>query len=216
MTEKTHIALTMNLDERQEISDLMDGRLIGSVFGNAVDRVAAHPEGIEVWHRYHLIGDVLCGVADTSVGREENFVNNLRARLALEPNVPRTSEAIGPLVNAKLTAKAGQSANDSAFRWRMVAAMASLTAVLAIGWNMVGGSQTENGARMAALTGGQKEQKVLAVGVSSAASNTGPQVMLRDPHLDALMAAHKQFGGTSALQMPAGFIRNATFESDSK
>ena len=29
---------------------------------------------------------------------------------------------------------------------------------------------------------------------------------------EGLLAAHKQFGGTSALQMPAGFLRNATFE----
>ena len=37
-------------------------------------------------------------------------------------------------------------------------------------------------------------------------------VMLRDARLDELLAAHKQFGGTSALQMPAGFLRNATFD----
>jgi sigma-E factor negative regulatory protein RseA len=37
--------------------------------------------------------------------------------------------------------------------------------------------------------------------------------MLRDSRLDELLAAHKQFGGTSALQMPAGFLRNATFDS---
>jgi len=36
--------------------------------------------------------------------------------------------------------------------------------------------------------------------------------MIRDPQLDALLAAHRQFGGTSALQMPAGFLRRATFE----
>jgi sigma-E factor negative regulatory protein RseA len=36
--------------------------------------------------------------------------------------------------------------------------------------------------------------------------------MMRDPRLDALLAAHKQFGATSALQTPAGFLRNATFE----
>ncbi|OYU41868.1 MAG: anti-anti-sigma factor, partial [Burkholderiales bacterium PBB4] len=43
-----------------------------------------------------------------------------------------------------------------------------------------------------------------------------PQVMIRDPHLAALLAAHKQFGGTSALQMPAGFLRNATFEGPAR
>jgi sigma-E factor negative regulatory protein RseA len=37
-------------------------------------------------------------------------------------------------------------------------------------------------------------------------------VMIRDPRLDALLAAHRQFGGASALQMPSGFMRNATFE----
>jgi sigma-E factor negative regulatory protein RseA len=36
--------------------------------------------------------------------------------------------------------------------------------------------------------------------------------MLRDPHLDALMAAHRQFGGPSALQNSSGFLRNATFD----
>jgi sigma-E factor negative regulatory protein RseA len=30
------------------------------------------------------------------------------------------------------------------------------------------------------------------------------------------MAAHRQFGGASALQMPAGFLRNATFEGPAR
>jgi hypothetical protein len=34
--------------------------------------------------------------------------------------------------------------------------------------------------------------------------------MLRDPQLDALLAAHRQFGGTSALQTPTGFLRVET------
>jgi sigma-E factor negative regulatory protein RseA len=29
------------------------------------------------------------------------------------------------------------------------------------------------------------------------------------------LAAHKQVGGNSALQMPSGFLRNATFETSS-
>jgi sigma-E factor negative regulatory protein RseA len=37
-------------------------------------------------------------------------------------------------------------------------------------------------------------------------------LMIRDPQLDALLAAHRQMGGTTALQMPSGFLRNATFE----
>jgi sigma-E factor negative regulatory protein RseA len=42
------------------------------------------------------------------------------------------------------------------------------------------------------------------------------QVMIRDPRLDELLAAHKQFGGASALQMPAGFMRNATIEGPAR
>jgi len=36
--------------------------------------------------------------------------------------------------------------------------------------------------------------------------------MLRDAQLDALLAAHRQLGGGSALQMSSGFLRNATFD----
>ncbi len=38
-------------------------------------------------------------------------------------------------------------------------------------------------------------------------------VMLRDPRFDAFLAAHKQFGGASALAQPAGFLRSASFEA---
>ena len=216
MMDKTRIALTMALEERQEISDLADGRLSASAFVNAVELAAVNRDGREVWHHYHLIGDVLRGVDSAPVGSGMDFVSGLRARLALEPDLARASVAVETPSIAEVTVKVGISANDSSFRWRMVAALASLTAVLVVGWNMVEGIQTANGARVAALAGGQKDQQVLTKVASGSPSDKGPQIMLRDPHLDALMAAHKQFGGTSALQMPAGFIRNATFESDSK
>ena len=44
--------------------------------------------------------------------------------------------------------------------------------------------------------------------------NQTPQVMLRDPRLDALLEAHQQAGGGS--HMPSGFLRNATFEGQSR
>jgi len=37
-------------------------------------------------------------------------------------------------------------------------------------------------------------------------------VMLRDPRLDELVAAHRQSRGAAALQMPARFLRNANLE----
>jgi len=52
--------------------------------------------------------------------------------------------------------------------------------------------------------------------VLAVSEGAGQPVMLRDPRLDELLQAHKQFGSTSALQMPAGFLRNATFEEPSR
>jgi sigma-E factor negative regulatory protein RseA len=49
-------------------------------------------------------------------------------------------------------------------------------------------------------------QRVLSV------SDTDAAGMLRDPELDALLSAHRAMGGNSALQLPSGFLRNATFE----
>jgi sigma-E factor negative regulatory protein RseA len=47
-------------------------------------------------------------------------------------------------------------------------------------------------------------------GLTTALTPAG--VMVRDSRIDQLLAEHQQFGGTSALQMPTGFLRNATFE----
>jgi sigma-E factor negative regulatory protein RseA len=49
-------------------------------------------------------------------------------------------------------------------------------------------------------------------GTSALVAASEPLVMIRNPQLDALLAAHRQLGGVSALQMPAGFLRNTTFE----
>jgi sigma-E factor negative regulatory protein RseA len=40
-------------------------------------------------------------------------------------------------------------------------------------------------------------------------------MMIRDARLDGYLAAHKQFGGSSALGLPSGFLRNATHEGAS-
>jgi sigma-E factor negative regulatory protein RseA len=37
--------------------------------------------------------------------------------------------------------------------------------------------------------------------------------MVRDARLEELLAAHRQLGSNSALQLPSGFLRNATFEA---
>lgn len=87
-------------------------------------------------------------------------------------------------------------------RWKLVAGLASLATVMVVGWHLTSNDGTADGASQLAQ---------VAVPVQPAAAGATP-AMIRDPRLDQLLAAHQQFGGTSALQMPAGFVRNATFE----
>jgi sigma-E factor negative regulatory protein RseA len=127
------------------------------------------------------------------------------------------------------------AANESIFRWKMLAGFASLVAtvaVVAVGWQMVAGqtgdvqqiSRAPVGTVPVSATMSAPAGLTLAPSTSadnglqlSTAMVAGqPQVMIRDPNLDALLAAHKQFGGTSALQNPAGFLRSATYEGSSR
>ena len=78
----------------------------------------------------------------------------------------------------------------------------SLVAVVAVAWNAGSGLLAPSAAPQLARS--EAPQQVLVM------SEQGP--MVRDARLQELLAEHKQFGGTSALQMPSGFLRNATFE----
>jgi sigma-E factor negative regulatory protein RseA len=85
-----------------------------------------------------------------------------------------------------------------------VAGFASLAAVSAIAWNASGLLSPAAAPQLAQAPAAVSQQVVVA-------SPQGP--MVRDARLEELLAAHKQLGGTSALQEPSGFLRNATFET---
>lgn len=168
-----------NLNQREKLSALADGSLQEDELAQALE-FSAEDEGHETWHIYHLIGDTLRSPDLASPSHQSAFLGQLRHQLAQEP-APVWAPPPPP-----------QAANDSVFRWKMVAGLATLAAVITVSWSLLG-----------SLNGG-------AVAV---AEGQGSQMMIRDPRLDELLAAHKQFGGASALQLPAGFLRNATFES---
>ena len=67
----------------------------------------------------------------------------------------------------------------------------------------------------AAVEGGQRGPVALPAGGAVPAA-VAPGPMIRDPRLDEFLAAHRQLAGGSALQTPAGFLRNAAFESGSR
>ncbi|WP_298923657.1 sigma-E factor negative regulatory protein [uncultured Ramlibacter sp.] len=187
---------------QETISALADGQLQGEEFARCVQLVAHDPSARDTWQAYHLIGDVLrsselaAGPVDTA------FLAKLQLRLAQEPSFAINSIAseVQSTVAHGQSGAAKPAVNDASFRWKMVAGVASMAAVAAIGWTVL------------ASQSGKPEQAQLA----AAPAPVGSGVMIRDARLDELMAAHRQFGGASALQAPAGFLRNATFEGPAR
>jgi len=209
------------------VSALADGQLRGAEFANAVTRTLADADARAAWHAYHVVGDVLRSRELADCTSDMAFVNRFRSRLGREHEASAVDasalqSASNFVASKAIPTRAGlekavevPSANDARFRWKLLAGVASMAAVAAIGWNLLGGSIQSNNARQLAQT--QSSMPLPPPSVPVVATAAPEQaVMIRDPHLDALMAAHKQFGGTSALQMPAGFLRNATFEQGSR
>ena len=189
---------------RELVSALADGKLRGEEFARTVDWVNETDEARRTWHTYHLVGDVLRSGESVVSAYDADFLQRLKLRLQQETLRSRPIVAPDLISNEQGMARASvqndlnsSSANDSRFRWKLLAGLASLSTVAVMGWQMVGGWVDLGAAPQLAQV---PVQSVL------------PQRMIRDPQLDALLAAHKQFGGTSALQGPAGFLRNATFD----
>lgn len=199
-----------SLDSMELVSALVDGQLRGKEFAQALEFISEASDARAAWHDFHLVGSVLRSGARVADSGDAAFVARIRFRLQQEGNL-LPSEAAGALPVQLEPAHSAHSANEPIFRWKLVAGLASLAAVLAIGWNAVSVLNAQTNAA-------QLAQTAQPAWVAQQGKGMGgePQVMIRDPRLDELLAAHKQFGGTSALQMPSGFLRNATFEGPAR
>lgn len=225
MKDWTLLDKTMNdpLNNRELVSALADGQLRGRDFLHALDTASSDPDVRSAWQVYHLVGDVLRSPDLASRMTDEAFLARLRPSLAAEPlfSEPARSSQAEVDVPPVVAAQVGVAANDSGFRWKLVAGFASLAAVAAIGWNAAGGlDRTDMQPQLARAPAAAPATAAVAppspqVGLPVNVAGTR-QVMIRDPRLDELLSAHRQFGGTSALQMPAGFLRNATFEGPAR
>jgi len=202
---------------RELISALADGQLRDEDFARTVEWVNQTEEARLTWRTYHLVGDVLRSGEPVVSAREADFLQSLKLRLQQE--TPQLRHVYAPELIATDPVMTGAgvqngskywSANDGRFRWKVLAGLASLSTVALIGWQIVSGWGDLSGARQLAQVPVQALQP--EVGLTQPGVGAEPQRMIRDPQLDALLAAHKQFGATSALQGPAGFLRNATFE----
>lgn len=194
------------------VSALADGRLRGEEFARTVEWIDQDDEARLTWHAYHVVGDVLrSGTAMTGT-RDADFMRRVSRCLAQEELPAHSLDATNVIAGYAISTAVGElkraetgSANGHNSGWKWGAVAASLAAVSVLAWHAVGGSGDP---RQLAQVQSVKPEAALPQTVVGAA----PQRMIRDPQLDALLAAHRQSGGLSAFQMPAGFLRNATFE----
>jgi sigma-E factor negative regulatory protein RseA len=191
------------MDKRELISALADGQLRGEGLARGV-AAAASDEGRATWQAYCVIGEVLRSGQACGGSAQDAFLAKFQARLEQEP---ARGSAPAPAVTA-VRVTGHVAAND--WRWKLVAGVASVAAVAAVGWNVWGtaGVGPVAGPQLASAPAG-----VLPV---AAASDPRAATMIRDPRLDQLLQAHRQFGGATALQAPSGFLRNATFEGPAR
>ncbi|MGV8803513.1 MAG: sigma-E factor negative regulatory protein [Polaromonas sp.] len=190
------------------LSALADGQLGEDGFADALQACQSDPAALPCWSAYHLIGDVLRAPAQSAEAVQPDdglaFLGRLNQRLAQEPLAAPAllpaALAVAPQADANLVHHRGPAANDHSFRWKVVAGVASLAAVCAVAWNAAGMLAPASAPQLAQASAPQ-----IVV-----TSPQGPVV--RDARLEELLAAHKQFGATSALQEPSGFLRNATFD----
>ena len=202
----------MDKTEMQEmISALADGQLRDEALESVIQAVATDAQARTAWHTYHLIGDVLRSGNLSTGTAPARFLAGFQVRLEREDVGAATTGslvaglAVLPVV-APAIARAGDAANDGSFRWKLVAGLASLAAVAAVGWTAV-----------SSMVPAQQSQLARASVEAATARAEQPAIMLRDPRLDEMLAAHRQFGGgASALQTTAGFLRNATFEGPAR
>lgn len=204
----------MHDDEQQRrewISALADGQLDDGDIARTMAWMASSEQARATWHAYHVLGDALRSSDLADCRGDHDFVARLRGQLALDESDDSVAAqpfgAVPAQAAVAVVADAGvTSANDAVVRWKWLAAVASMTAVSVLGWHL-GYLGSQASAQLAATPAGEA-----AVAAGGAEPANEPTVMLRDPRLDELLAAHRRFGGTSALQAPAGFLRNATFE----
>lgn len=214
------------------VCELMDGRLSGDAFAQAVQRLAHDDDARASWHAWHVIGDVM-RASDLAAccTHDAAFLARLRQRLQQERQdapAPHTLPAPVTLPTATAPGLARQpAANDGVFRWKLVAGLASFAAVAAIGWTTLGAIGPQPAGPQLALRGSQggmaatplpapAASSAPARGATALAATTLDGSVLRDPRLDELLAAHRQAAGAPALGHAQGFLRNATFNGPAR
>nr|WP_319563952.1 RseA family anti-sigma factor [uncultured Rhodoferax sp.] len=221
--------LDQTTQRSQQISALMDGQLPDEEFAQVLADLERCEQARDDWDIYHMVGDVMRSNQTPVQKHDPDFLLKLRHRM-----VQNAIEIVAIDV-ASISTKAQKHQNIQAAnepRWRRVAGVASVAMAAVLVWQGLHGDNSadpaaapqfaqQQSAPMLQVSSQMAQANVLrsrpeqvlirSDGSSALVPNTEPQVMIRDPQLDALLAAHRQFGGTTTLQMPVGFLQQAAF-----
>ncbi|OGB31318.1 MAG: hypothetical protein A3F78_02865 [Burkholderiales bacterium RIFCSPLOWO2_12_FULL_61_40] len=201
----------------ERISALADGQLEGDQFVQTLTEVSFDPDSAQTWLAYHVVGDVLRSPELAPSVHDLAFLDRFTQRLALEVErrpaamdgqVPQ--DGLGSERSSVPLVAVLPSANQSVFRWTTWAAAASVVISAVLGLGLWDQSPNQNAGQLSMVPERAAQSPLVAVDVA------GTGVMMRDPRLDELLLAHRQLAGHSALQMPAGFLRNATYEGPTR
>ncbi len=208
-----------------DLSALVDGEL---ALPQALGCLSGSDELItQRWASYQVISESLR--AGTSGGLPDDpaltrSIMQAVAREAAVLDLQRVPESA--IDTASALRSSDRPANDPVFGWRWWAGAAAGLAALSVTLNVwqfqtapPGVSQTAPAGALASAPSNatvamtQPLQPTVVETQVTVTAGQPPQTMLRDPRLDELLQAHRQAGATSALQSPAGFLRNATFQA---
>ena len=196
-----------SMNDHEMVSALADGQLRRDEFVRAVNLLESSSEHRSTWHAYHSIGDMMRTGACPAIESDNAFLQRLRLNLEQEPLPAKNDATVAtPGADSGVETPGGAmppASNDSLFRWKAWGGIASVVAISFVAGQWFTGVDERGLAQLA--------QSRVSTQTLAQSERGDPLVMIRDPQLDALLAAHQQLGGTSAFQNPTGFVRSATF-----
>jgi sigma-E factor negative regulatory protein RseA len=214
-TEQIDDQIASASEQSEWLSALVDGEVRESEFDALFDAGGADADLHARWHCYQLMGDAMRNA--------EPPMSLLAPRAFLAGVMSGLPDADATRLNLESSTSAvhvrAPAANDAVMRWKMLAGVASVAAVVAVSWSVLSGAPgapvngVAGGAQLAAAGTQAQAQAPVALVAQPVAVRTAQGTLIRDARLEQLLAEHRQFGGASALQMPAGFLRDATYEA---
>jgi len=195
----------------EQLSALLDGEMDAAALARTCAAWRSDPSVREIWHTYHLIGDVLRS-DDLAASPQRNaaLLRAVRERLAAEPVV------LAPAAMPSEGAARRRGLVRSLRRWRAPAAVAAgFVAVAGVLVVMRDSSIAPPPAATVAdaSTGAQVAQVSSPAEAAQAEDPVTDGRLIRDARLDSYLAAHRQLAGIPVLGVPAAYLRSVTADA---